>query len=208
MKCAGAPHLNPLPKGEEEEASGEFNAVVKRPKDAMALVATDGLQRPFLSLRERIKVRGCRAQRHKRGISVSARRRRSDCSGAIYETASSTASNFVASIRSARASSTSSALKRGLRSSLMVPATATRSVRLPISSERLSLLEQEYASLGFGTTKCSETLSGSSRRFFLRSILRIPAGKSKIHPHLNPLPEGEEESRHEGSGALERVSSR
>ncbi|CAN5166194.1 hypothetical protein BH20VER2_BH20VER2_19090 [soil metagenome] len=147
----------------------------------------------LLSLGERMEVRGCLAPSHKPAISENAQPQQSGCCGTSCETGSFMVTSSAASTHSAVASSTSSVSKLAWPLSLMDRGMAMKPARLQMQSERQSYWRMECGSFASGILRCSLTPAGSLKQFCLSLIRRTHAGVCLIAPHLNPLPEGEEE---------------
>ena len=178
------PHLRPLPQGEEEEA-----------RNARVAFTCVVCAKSFLSLGERIKVRGCRGESRKLVTCGRHPRQPSVACGVGFETINSTAISSAGSIGSVTGLLTSSATRRSSRSNSTDQVTATRRARRRTAGARVNCWIRVYASSASGTKKSSEISTGSSKPSFCSSIQRNRAGARSTRPHLSPLPEGEEEDR-------------
>jgi hypothetical protein len=200
------PHLNPLPKGEEDHRHIQFVRVADAPIDSLsrgqnqcarirhALSGTAPID-DSLSLWERIKVRVCHGESRKLGTFGKPPLQPSAAFGVAFGISSCTATSSAASIRLETESSTSSATTRSLRLSWMARGMVTRAARRQTWSARANCWRAAFASSASGITKCWGISRGLSKRSFYNWTSRSRAGAALILPHLNPLPEGEEDAQ-------------
>lgn len=169
----------------------------------------------FLSLRERTKVRGCRALQSPVHVHCAeALRLPSVASGRVCEMASSTASNFAVSTRSKIGSSIYSVSRRSSPSNWTGPDMRSRAKPGVTSFGRARLRKAVFASSDSGIVRFSKTLVVSSTPFCSSSIRPFRVGRtSSVPPHQvppqrrnPPLPAGEDTG--EGAVSASRVTRR
>jgi hypothetical protein len=163
--------------------------------------------RDFLSLWERIKVRAWLGRPRVREIFGERRRRPSGFCDPDYAIDSWLVSSSGGRNRWGIGSLISSVWKSGWRLSWMGPATPFQQRKQWTSSERLNCAMPASASSGFGMAMCCAILMRSWRQFSWSLIHKDRPGHGWIHPHLNPLPEAEEENSATSWLILERSRS-